>query len=123
MSIRVQLAIVVLALLLLGFIFDLLRRKKISEAITLWWLFIIILMIFLTLNQDFLSRIKDVFVVALPFSVLLLFSSCFILVMLIYFSMKISVLSIQIKDIAQEFAIFKAVASENQNKKEQQSAK
>ncbi|OGC04114.1 hypothetical protein A2276_05820 [candidate division WOR-1 bacterium RIFOXYA12_FULL_43_27] len=123
MSIRVQLAIVVLALLLLGFIFDLLRRKKISEAITLWWLFIIILMIFLTLNQDFLSRIKDVFGVALPFSVLLLFSSCFILVMLIYFSMKISVLSIQIKDIAQEFAIFKAVASENQNKKEQQSAK
>lgn len=123
MSTQVQIIIIFFALLLLGFILELLRRKKISEAITLWWLFIIILMIFLTLNQDFLSRIKDALGVALPFSVLLLFSSCFILLMLIYFSMKISILSFQIKDIVQEFALFKAVMSENQNKKEQQSAK
>ncbi|MFA6548432.1 MAG: DUF2304 domain-containing protein [Candidatus Margulisiibacteriota bacterium] len=108
MSIQVQILIVGFALLLLGFIFELLRRKKLNEAMTLWWVFIIILMIFLTLNSFLAIKIRELLGAALPSSVLLLFSLSFILAMLVYFSMKISVLSNQIKDIAEDIAIFKA---------------
>ena len=85
MSIQVQVIIVIFVLSLLGFIFELLRRKKINEAITLWWLSIIILAIFLTLNQFIMNKIRAFLGIALPISVLLLFSLCFILIMLIYF--------------------------------------
>ena len=89
MSIRIQILILAFVLSLLGFIFELLRRKKMSEALTLWWLSIIVLIIFLTLNQSLLDKIRDFLGVGLPLSVLLLFSLCFVLIMLIYFSMKI----------------------------------
>ncbi len=118
MSTQVQIVIVVFSLLLLGFIFELLRRKKISEAMVLWWLSIIVLMIFLAINQSALGKIREIMGTAFPISALLLFSLGFILIMLVYFSMKISVLSNQVKDIAQEFAIFKVGVYENQNKKE-----
>ena len=108
MSIQVQIVIVVFSLSLLGFIFELLRRRKISEAMTLWWLFIIALMLLLTLNRFLAIKIRELLGAAFPISVLLLFSLCFILVMLVYFSMKVSVLSNQIKEIAQDIAIFKA---------------
>lgn len=118
MSIQVQIVIVTFSLLLLFFIFELLRRKKISEAMTLWWLVIIMLIILLTVNQFVSIKIRELLGSALPVSVLLLFSLCFILVMLIYFSMKISVLSGQIKDIAQDIALFKAEALADKQKSE-----
>jgi len=108
MSIQVQVFIVSFAFLLLCFVFELLRRKKLSEAMTLWWLFIIVLMVLLTLNSFLAIKIRELLGAAFPISVLLLFSLSFILAMLVYFSMKISVLSSQIKDIAEDIAIFKA---------------
>jgi len=75
------------------------------------------LVIFLTLNQVLLNNIKYFLGVAIPISVLLLFSLCFILVMLIYFSMKISVLTNQIKDISQYVAINNAELKVNRTKK------
>lgn len=117
MSIQVQIVIVVFSLSLLGFILELLRRRKISEAMTLWWLFIIALMLPLTLNRFLAIKIRELLGAALPISVLLLFSLCFILVMLVYFSMKISVLSEQIKDLTQDIAIFKAESLKNKNEK------
>ena len=116
MSIRIQILILAFVLSLLGFIFELLRRKKMSEALTLWWLSIIVLIIFLTLNQSLLDKIRDFLGVGLPLSVLLLFSLCFVLIMLIYFSMKISVLSGQIKDLTQDTAIFEAETLKNWDK-------
>lgn len=108
MSTQVQIFIIGFALLLLGFVLDLLRRKKLNEAMTLWWLFIITLMILLTLNSFLAIKIRELLGATLPISVLLLFSLSFILAMLVYFSMKISVLSSQIRDIAEDIAIFKA---------------
>ena len=74
----------------------------------LWWLFILLAIIFLTLNQPLLGFITTLMGIGLPVSALVLMSLSFILLMLIYFSVKISVISSQLKDIAQYLSIFKA---------------
>src|SRR3989338_1933167 len=107
MSFKAQLIIIIFASMVLIFVFELLRRKKMSEATTLWWLVIIISIILLTINQPFLIEINKLFGTAYPISALMLLGLSFILLMLIYFSMKISVLSNQLKDIAQYVSILK----------------
>lgn len=108
MPIRSQVFIIFFSLLLMFFVFALLRRRKISETITLWWLLVICLVIYLTFDKSLLNTIKDVFGVALPISALLLLSFVFVLMMLIYFSMRISVMQNQIKELTQHLALLKA---------------
>jgi hypothetical protein len=87
------------------FIFELLRRHKISEALTLWWMFIGLIIIILTLCKRLLLYVTVFLGTALPMTTLILFSLLFILFMLVYLSMKISVLSNQVKEISQYISI------------------
>lgn len=121
MSANSRIVITLFVFSVLIFVLELLRRRKISEATTLWWLFIISAIMFLTFNDRFLSYITASMRVVYPITVLILFSMFFILIMLIYFSMKISVLSSQIQEICQYIAIFKAELSENKCKTETKS--
>lgn len=105
MSIQTKTLIVLFVLSILIYVFNLLRRKKINEAMTLWWIFIGTLILFLTLNQKMLHYIKTLLGINYPISVFILLSLIFVLFMLIYFSMKISVLSNQVKELAQSFAL------------------
>jgi len=75
------------------------------------------LIISLTLNQPFLIKLTYLMGAIAPASVLILFSLFFVFVMLIYFSMKISVLSNQIKEITQYIAILKAKLLKDINNK------
>lgn len=107
MSPRIQIFIIAFVLFLLLFVLELLRRRKISEAVTLWWLFIGFSIVFLSVADRALLYITLFLGASLPMTTLMLLSLVFILLMLVYFSMKISILSCQIKDISQYVAIFK----------------
>jgi len=107
MSLYGQILILIFVLLILFFVLELLRRKKINEATTLWWLGIIIAISFFTFYDPALTFITLLINTSQPFIPLILLSLVFILLMLIYFSMKISILSNQVKDLTQYIAIFK----------------
>lgn len=116
MSPRIQIFILIFVLLILLFVFELLRRRKISEAVTLWWLFIGVIIAVLTVSKRLLLYITLSLGTALPMTTLILLSLLFILLMLVYFSMKISVLSDQLKDLTQYIAILKNEYDDKFNK-------
>lgn len=118
MSVQTKILIVFFVFAIMIFIFNLLKRKKISEALTLWWIFIGTIILFLTLNQPVLLYIKNLLGINYPISVLILLSLIFVMFMLIYFSMKISVLSNQVKELTQFIAILenKFVGHKNEHK-------
>ena len=113
MSPNIQIFILTFISLLLLFVIELLRRHKISEAATLWWLFIGIIIISLIVADKALLYITLFLGTALPMTTLILLSLIFILLMLVYFSMKVSILSDQVNELAQYIALFKAKEEEN----------
>jgi hypothetical protein len=107
MSLRGQLLIVAVSVLLVIYILDALRRKKINEEYCLLWIGIMIVTDVLVLNQGLLLRITHFIGALLPISTLTLFSLIFILSILIYFSMKISILTNQVRELTQALAMQK----------------
>ena len=92
--------------MLLGlYVIELLRRKKLNEEYCLWWLCIIVATIVLVLDQPLLIWITHRVGALVPVSTLTMFSLVLIIGMLVYFSMKISVFSNQVKELVQHTAI------------------
>jgi hypothetical protein len=106
-SIRGQVFIVAVSMLLIIFVLDALRRKRINEEYCLWWICIMIATDFLVLNQWLLMKITHLVGALVPISTLTMLSLIFIGAILIYFSMKISVLSNQVKELIQTVALQK----------------
>lgn len=97
-----------ITLLLLGnavLVVELLRRRKLTESYTLLWLFVIGFTAAATWTDRFLDFLAAFFGAIAPVSALTLLSLVFILVMLIFFSMKISRLGRDLKELAQEVAL------------------
>lgn len=115
MSLRGQLLIVGISVLLIVFILDALRRKKINEEYCLWWIGIMIFSDVLVLNPGLLLRLTHLIGALLPISTLTLFSLIFIIAILIYFSMKISILTNQVRELIQTVALQKKEIEEVRN--------
>jgi len=107
MSLRGQLLIVGVSVLLIIYILDALRRKKINEEYCLWWIGIMVVTDVLVLHQGLLLRVTHMIGALLPISTLTLFSLIFIIAILIFFSMKISVLTNQVRELVQVVALQK----------------
>lgn len=105
MSLQAKLIITALALANGFFILELLRKRKLTESYTLLWLLVIGSIFFATWADRFLFTLTRFFGAIAPVSTLTLLSLAFILVMLIFFSMKISRLERVLKDLAQRVAL------------------
>lgn len=105
MSLQAKAMITVLLLGNAVLVIELLRTRRLTESYTLLWLFVIGGTMAATWADGFLRRIGWFFDAATPISALTLLGLAFILVMLIFFSMKISRLTRELKDLAQEVAL------------------
>lgn len=105
MTFQAKIMISLIALLNGMVIIDLLRRKKISESYSLLWLFVIFSVIVVTWSKRLLVFIAHFIGALAPVNALTLLSLAFILLMLIYFSMKISQLSTELKDFVQNTSL------------------
>jgi len=106
----------IITVLLLGnavLVIELLRTRRLTESYTLLWLFVIVGTLAATWADGFLRRLGWFFGAAAPISALTLLGLAFILVMLIFFSMKISKLTKELKDLAQEVALRIPIADTN----------
>jgi hypothetical protein len=115
MSLRGQLLIVGVSILLIVYILDALRRKRINEEYCLWWIGIMIITDVLVLNQGLLLRITRLVGALVPISTLTLLALIFIVAMMVYFSIKISVLSNQVKELIQTVALQKSEIDRTQH--------
>jgi hypothetical protein len=107
MSIRGQAFVLIISILVIVFVLNALRRKRINEEYCLWWIFIMIATDVLVLNQRLLSKITHLIGALVPISTLTLFALILMLAILIYFSMKISVLTNQVRELIQFAALQK----------------
>jgi hypothetical protein len=105
MSFQAKLIITAMALVIGLFVVELLRKRKLSESYTLLWFFVIGAVIFFTWAERFLFSLTGFFGAITPVSTLTLLSLLFILLMLIFFSMKIYKMERRIKELVQHLAL------------------
>ena len=88
-------------------IIELVRRRKLREEYSFLWLLTSLVMVIQTIQYDWLVRITHFIGAALPTSTLFFYGMIFLMVITIHFSVKVSGLNYQVKNLAQENALLK----------------
>ena len=105
---RIQIVAVIVSLVMMGFIFELIRRKKLREKYSLIWFGAGIVMIVFSIWRDLLDKVAVLLGVAYAPALLFLVAMFFGMVLMIHFSIVISELTEKNKTLAQEIALLKA---------------
>jgi hypothetical protein len=95
------------SLSLLLYILEMVRRRKLREEYSILWLSGSVIVLALSLKEDWLNRVSAAAGIAYPPSLLFLIGILFIVLILIHFSITISKLQQMNKKMAQEIALMK----------------
>ena len=104
---RVTILSIVASAALLLYILEMVRRRKLREEYSILWLAGSVVILVLSLKQDWLVGISHAVGIVYPPSFLFLVGILFILLILIHFSIAISKLHQMNKKMAQEIALMK----------------
>lgn len=107
MSLRLQMGIILVMLLVAGGIVRLLRKKKIDFRYGLAWLLVDGCIIVLTLFPRVFYWLSDVLGIASPVNMMLFAGLCLALVVIFTLSMSVSNLSDRVRKLSQEIAIIR----------------
>ena len=114
---RVTLFSVTISLCLFVYILEMVRRRRLREEYSILWLFGSLVILILSLKQDWLIWISQIVGIVYPPSFLFLLGILFIMLILIHFSITISKLYQMNKKLTQELSLLKARSlSENPEK-------
>lgn len=86
---------------------ELVRKKRLREEYSLLWLVTSLSMIVLIIKYDWLISLTNLIGAVLPTTTLFLGSILFLVLLAVQFSIKISMLSNQLKDLVQENALLR----------------
>ena len=124
MTVKQQIFSILVSLTVFFFTIDLVRKKRLREEYSLLWLGTSVLMLILIIKYDWLLAVTNLIGAVLPTTTLFLGSILFLVLLAVQFSMKISKLSNQVKDLVQENALLRYEFEKNLNRRdEQQQAK
>ena len=121
MPLRQKILAILLSVGLIILIFELVRRRKLKEEYSWLWMLTGVVIFVLVIWHDLLLFVTRLLGIALPASTIFLFGVFFLILINLYFSVKISTLSTQIKELAQRQAIlesFTEKSSQNKTKRE-----
>jgi hypothetical protein len=102
---RIQILIICVAALLLVGVIDLVRRRRLLERYALLWLLSSVVLLALAIWRGALNKIAESVGVAYPPNALFIVAFGFVLWMLLHFSVAVSRLSDQSKILAQRLAL------------------
>jgi hypothetical protein len=105
MDTRIQLVAVAAAAVLLLFVLELVRRRRLLERYALLWLLSSIVLLGLSVWRGALQWLADLVGIAYPPNALFLVAFGFVLLLLLHFSSAVSRQSDQIKILAQRLAL------------------
>ena len=106
LSFQAQLILIFILFLIFLFVIYLLIKKKLNIEYSLIWIFLILIATLFISSNEVILFITKLIGAKQPASTLSFLSISFIFIVLIYFSMKISVISIRLKDLIQYVALF-----------------
>lgn len=104
---RIQLVAIVFSLLVMLFVFELIRRKKLREKYSLIWFGAGLVMILFSVWRGLLDQAAHVLGVGYAPALLFMIALFFGMVLMIHFSVVISELTEKNKTLAQEIALLK----------------
>ncbi len=107
MIIRQKIFAILISLFLLAIIIELVRRKKLREEFSWLWLLTGFVIMFLSIWDGILIRIARFMGIVAPVSTIFFFAIAFIFSIALHFSIRISNLTNQVKNLTQEIALFK----------------
>jgi len=98
---------IIISLFLMVFIIELVRRKKLREEYSWLWLLTGTIILLLALWYDLLQWMTSLIGAGLPTSTLFFLGLVFLILIAIQFSVKVSALHTQVKNLAQENGLLK----------------
>jgi hypothetical protein len=113
MLVKVQIIIGVLSIILLLITFELIRKKRLREEYAILWLFTgIVVLVFSIWPEFFLSQFFAKITGIFYLSAVVLIAFSFLLLIVLHFSVVISKLTSQQKDLAQRYALLELELNE-----------
>jgi hypothetical protein len=107
MPIKQKVFALVVSLLVFVVTIELVRKKRLREEYSVLWLSTSVIMIVLVLKYDWLQGVTTLIGAGLPTSTLFLGAIIFLMLIAVQFSLKISQLSDQVKNLVQENALLR----------------
>lgn len=107
MTEKQQLFAIIISFMVFIITIDLVRKKRLREEYSLLWLCTSLCMIVLIFRYDWLLFLTRLIGAVLPTTTLFLGSILFLIIIAVQFSIKISRLSNQVKDLVQENALLR----------------
>lgn len=105
MSLRQQIFALVASAALLVFVVEMVRRRRLREEYSWLWIATAVAVLILVLWFGLLEWLTHLIGAVVPVSTLFVFGILFLLMTNIYFSIKVSTLTNQVKNMAQRLAI------------------
>jgi hypothetical protein len=102
---RIQLIAVALSFLLFVYVFELVRRRRLDIEYSLGWLVASAVIFVLSVSRKLLAVITGLVGATLFTSTLFFFGLMFLIAICLHFSVRISVLSNQVRRLSQELAL------------------
>jgi hypothetical protein len=97
----------IVSIVIVGFVIELVRRRRLREEYSVLWLVTSIVMVVLILKYDWLVAVTNLIGAVLPTTTLFLGSLVFLMLIAVQFSIKISALTNQLKILAQDNALLR----------------
>ena len=105
MLLRQKVLALLVSVLLFAVILDLVRRKKLREEYALFWLIIGAVIFLLAIWGGLLNAITRFIGIIAPINVLFFFGLVFLILICLFFSVKVSALTGQVKTLTQKLAL------------------
>ena len=115
---RIRIIAILICILLVAYVFELVRRRHLSEEYSMGWLVAGCLMLILSVSEDILVWISNLVGATLFTSTLFFFGLVFLVTICLHFSIRISSLTNQVRTLTQHMGILN---SEKQSLEDQMS--
>jgi len=122
MTVKQQIFSILVSLAVFFLTIDMVRKKRLREEYSLLWLGTSVLMLTLIIRYDWLLGLTKLIGAVLPTTTLFLGSILFLVLLSVQFSMKISKLANQVKDLVQENALLRYEFEKSRNRIDEQLA-
>jgi hypothetical protein len=111
-TIRIQILAIIGSLLLIGFILELIRRKRLREEFSILWLALSLVFLVLSVFRGLLDKFSYAIGIGYPPAALFLILILGLMFILIHFSVAISKLKETQKKLAQDLGLLRAAAED-----------
>ena len=105
MPTRIQIISILICIFILAYVFELVRRKHLSEEYSMGWLVTGTLMLILSVSDDAIRWVSGLVGATLFTSTLFFFGLIFLMIICLHFSIRISALTQQLRTLTQHVGI------------------